>query len=73
MALLSATVPFDQVDEACYRESEFLDMAVDITAENLALAPGRSRSRFVASVCKSLNEETDRILSLIARGSPSPQ
>ncbi len=73
MALLSATVPYDQVDDACYREAEFLDMAVDVTAEGLALARGRSRSRFEAAVSKSLNEETDRILTLIARGSTSPQ
>jgi hypothetical protein len=73
MALLSATVPYDEVDDACYREAEFLDMAVDVTAEGLALARGRSRSRFEAAVNKSLNEETDRILTLIARGSTSPQ
>ncbi len=73
MALLSVTVPYDQVDEACYREAEFLDMAVDVTAEGLALAGGRSRIFFEAAVSKALNEETDRILVLIARGSPSPQ
>lgn len=73
MALLSVTVPYDQVDEAYYREAEFLDMAVDVTAEDLALAGGQIRSYFEAAVNKSLNEETDRILVLIARGSPSPQ
>ncbi len=72
MALMSATVPFDQVEEAYYRESEFLDIAIDLTADDLALARP-SRKHFQAAVSKSLNEETDRILLRIARGSPSAQ
>lgn len=73
MALMSATIPYAEVTDAFYRESEFLEMAVDATAEDLALAGSRSRSRFEAAVSKSLDEETDRILALIARGSLSPQ
>lgn len=73
MALLSATIPYREVEQTCYREAESLDMAVDVAAEVLALAGGQSRTRFEAAVSKSLNEETDRILTLIAPGSPSSQ
>ncbi len=73
MALLSATVPYDQVDETCYRETEFLGIAVSVAADGLAIKSGRIRSRFEAAVSRALNEETNRILSLIAPGSRSPQ
>lgn len=73
MALQSATVPYGQVGEECDRQSEFLGMAVDLAAEGLALRSGLLRSRFEAAVSEALHEETDRILSLIARGSPSWQ
>ncbi|GLI92390.1 hypothetical protein LMG27198_13820 [Methylocystis echinoides] len=72
MALLSATVPQDQVDDTYQRESEFLGVAVSIAADEFAL-PGGHRSRFEAAVGKALHEETDRILALITRGSLSPQ
>jgi hypothetical protein len=73
MALLSATVPFDQVEDNCYRETEFLGMAVGIAAEHLALQDFRTRNRFEAAVSKALDQETDRILSLIAPGSLARQ
>lgn len=73
MALQSATVPADQVDESYYRESEFLGMAVGLAAENLDLACDGARGRFEASVFRALDAETDRILALIARGTPSLQ
>lgn len=73
MALLSATVPQDQVEEAHKRESEFLGIAVSLAADEFSLQPSRTRRRFEAAVGKALNEETDRILALIARGTPSPQ
>jgi hypothetical protein len=72
MALLSATVPGDQVDETYRRESEFLDVAVSLAADEFAL-PGGTRNRFKAAVGRALDEETDRILALITRGSLSPQ
>ncbi len=72
MALLSATVPYNQVDETCYREAEFLGMAVSVAADGLAISK-QNRSHFEAAVSKALNEETDRILSLIAPGSRSLQ
>lgn len=72
MALLSATVPQDQVDETYERESEFLGVAVSLAADEFAL-PGGLRNRFEAAVGKALHEETDRILALITRGSLSPQ
>lgn len=73
MALLSATIPFNQVDETCYRETEFLGMAVSVAADGLAIKSRQNRSRFEAAVSKALDEETDRILSLIAPGSQSLQ
>ncbi len=73
MALLSATVPRDQVDETCQRESECLGIVVSLAAEEFALRLGWARSRFEAAVGKALDQETDRILSLIARGTQSPQ
>lgn len=73
MALLSSTIPYDQVVEECDRESRSLDVAVTLAARELVLQRGFVRSHFEAAVSKALNEETDRILSLIARGSPSPQ
>lgn len=71
MALLSATVPYDRVDETFARETEFLGIAINFAADEFAL--GDTRSRFEAAVSKALDEETDRISSLIARGTPSPQ
>jgi hypothetical protein len=73
MALLSATIPYEQVSDTCFRETEFLGMAISVAAEGLALKGGRIRNRFEAAVGKALDEETDRILSLIAPGSPSLQ
>jgi hypothetical protein len=73
MALQSATVPADQVDETYYRETEFLGMAVDLAASHLSLACDRRRSRFEAVVRKTLDLETDRILAQIAKGPRSPQ
>lgn len=73
MALQSATVPADQVDESYYRETEFLGMAVGLAAENLELGCDRTRGRFEATVRAALDAETDRILALIARGTPSLQ
>jgi hypothetical protein len=73
MALLSATLPRDLVDETCQRESEFLGLAVSLTADEFALPGGSARSRFEAAVGKALDKETDRILSLIAKGTASPQ
>lgn len=73
MALLSATVPRDQIDEICQRESDFLAIAVDLVADQFTLLGGGVRNRFEAAVGKALDKETDRILSLIARGTSSPQ
>ncbi|MGJ0506515.1 MAG: hypothetical protein ACR652_05130 [Methylocystis sp.] len=73
MALLSATVHHDQVDEACLRENEFLGIAVSLAAEGFALRHGGTRGRFESAVGEALDEETDRILSLITRGPSSPQ
>lgn len=73
MALHSSTVPAEEVDEFYYRESEFLGMAVGLAAADLELACERTRVRFEATVHKALNAETDRILALIAKGTPSLQ
>lgn len=73
MALLSATIPYNQIDENCYRETEVLGMAVSVAADGLAIESRRTRSRFEAAVGKALDEETNRILSLIAPGSRSLQ
>lgn len=73
MALQSATVSPDQVEESYYRETEFLGMAVGLAAEGLDLACDRTRGRFEATVRKALDVETDRILALIAKGSASLQ
>jgi hypothetical protein len=73
MALQSATVPADQVDESYYRESEFLGMAVNMAADNLALGCDQTRNRFEATVQQALDAETDRILALIAKGTRSLQ
>jgi hypothetical protein len=73
MALQSATVPAEQVDETFFRETEFLSMAVNIAADDLSLPSDRSRSRFEAAVQKTLDLETDRILALIAKGPRSLQ
>ncbi len=73
MALLSATVPADQVDETYHRESEFLEIAVSVAADEFALTRSSVRKRFEAAVGKALDNETDRILSLLAKGSAFPQ
>lgn len=73
MALQSATVPPDQIDEFYYRETEFLGMAVGLAAEGLDLDSERTRGRFEATVQEALDVETDRILALIAKGTPSLQ
>lgn len=71
MALQSATVPADKVDESYSRESEFLGMTVSLAANDLAIASAQGRDRFEARVVETFNYETDRILALIAKGSRS--
>ena len=67
MALQSATVSPDQVEESYYRETEFLGLAVGLVAEDLDLACDRTRGRFLPDWCSP-----DRRVSTSLRRSNGP-
>jgi hypothetical protein len=71
MALQSATIPTEQIDETYYREVENLAKAIELAAGAFAIHYDHTRSDFEAVVSDALETETDRILSLIVKGSIS--